>query len=218
MKRRASVTPAVAAALAMLAPPATAQERAAPALPVALYEITLDVDNDGKLDRAVLVAPSDAGKDAVFFSPGKSFFMFGTDSRIDLLIYLAAGDAPLDLTKPPSFTKRGIVDGERFNQVMPLESKGKGSLRVKSAYSLFGDWKEETLTVVYRRGEFVVAGLTYGFELKDGTIGDCDINFLTRTGVWWKGLDGRKRPVTGIPPPVKLSAWSGNNYPKACRF
>ena len=143
--------------------------------------------------------------------------MIGVGGRADLYIYLGAGDTAIDLAKPPSFAKRGLVIGERFNQVYPLETKGTASLLVKSAYSLFGNWKDETLTIVHRNKQFVVAGLTYGYELKDGTQGDCDINFLTGKGEWWKGIDGKRRPAAGKFTPVKLADWSGEKYPAACR-
>ena len=52
-----------------------------------LSEITLDIDHDGKPDRAVAVEETDSGQG-------------------DLYVYLAAGDEKTDLSRQPSFSKR----------------------------------------------------------------------------------------------------------------
>src|SRR6478735_783909 len=105
MASRASIFIGLAVAAAM---PAHAQDKLTqdkPA-PIALFDLTLDLDSDGKMDRAVLVNPG--GKDAGFFSSDRAWFMFGADDRADLYIYLGGGDAPLDITRPPSFIKTAI--------------------------------------------------------------------------------------------------------------
>lgn len=177
----------------------------------ALFEIAFDIDNDRRMDRAALVAPERAG----FHLSNNEGFMLGSGERVDLYIYLGAGDDKLDPSRKPTFVKTGIL-GERNNQIFPLEAR-KGSLIIKTAYSLFSNFSEETLTIVRRNGEILVGGLTYGYEMKDGEQGDCDINFLSGKGVASKGLHGKKRPVRERLAPVKLSAWSEKMYPKACR-
>ena len=57
-----------------------------------LYEITLDIDNDGKMDRAVLVRQPHPDS-----------------AQVDLYIYLGAGDEKLDLSRRPTILKKEIV-------------------------------------------------------------------------------------------------------------
>jgi hypothetical protein len=157
----------------------------------ALAEVTLDMDNDGKLDRAVLVGDSEGG-------------------YVDIYIYLAAGDEKLDLSRPPDFLKKEITDGSIYDGA--LKSKGKGSLTVTSCYGC-GARKssDETLTIVHRGGAFLVAGYTRNWDWNsevrkaDGSwdietqMGGCDINFLTGKGVASQSLD-ENRPVSGKTP------------------
>jgi hypothetical protein len=177
----------------------------------ALFEITLDIDHDGKADRAVLVAPEGAG----FYSGDKNRFMIGPDQRVDLYIYLGGGDAPLDLSRKPTFIKSAIVVGVRQNQIFPLEST-RGALIVKTAYNLFSNWAPETLTIVHRNGEFLVAGWTRDHDMKDGAQGGCAIDFLTRKGTVSKGVDGHKKPLPGRFTPVKLGAFAAGKYLEVC--
>ena len=202
MKRRlvAIVILAVASAAAS---PARAEK--------ALFEITLDIDHDGKMDRAVLVAGEGTGS----YSPDKDWFMLGADERVDLYIYLDVGDAPLDLARKPTFLQRGIV-GERQNQVFPLEARN-GSLIIKTAYNLHSNWAPETLTIVHRGSEFLVAGWTRDYDMKGGAQGGCAINFLTGRGVVSKGAGGKAKALKQRFQPVKLAAWSRRPVPKACR-
>jgi hypothetical protein len=174
----------------------------------ALSEVTLDIDRDGKMDRAVLVGDPESG--------------------LDLYIYLAAGDERLDLSRMPNFLKKEITDGSIIDR--GLASKGKGTLTVESCYGCGANksWNE-TLTIVHRGGEFLVAGYTRDWDWNshirkaDGEwdvetlMGGCDINFLTGKGVASEGLDEGK-PLKGKFKPVKLADWSAEKRPKACEF
>jgi hypothetical protein len=195
----------------------------------ALYEVTLDIDKDGKADRAVLV----------LVGPGRTDFHPLTEERyglsagesVDLFVYLAAGDGKLDLSRQPSFLQKDIVDPERTSWVQPLESENDGSLIVTSVYGWGArqSWGE-SLTIVYRGGEFLVAGYTKDWEWSseirkaDGewdvgtTIGGCEIDFLSGKGVQSEGLDGESEPIEGKFEPVRLADWSGGDLPDACDF
>ena len=187
-----------------LASPARAETRA-------LFEIALDIDRDGKMDRAALVAADDAG----FYAPNKDWFMIGTDQRVDLYVYLGAGDAPLDLARPPTFIKRDIAIGEQQNQIFPLEAR-EGSLIVKTAYNLYSNWVSETLTIVHRGGGFLVGGWMRDIDMKDGARGRCDINFLTRSGTVSGGVYGSRKAIDKRLGPLRLSAWAASKYLKLC--
>ena len=196
---------AVVVALIAVALPARAETKA-------LFEIALDIDRDGKMDRAVLVGVEGNGS----YSPGKDWFMLGADTRVDLYVFLDAGDAPLDLSRQPSFLKKDIVVGERQNQIFPLESRN-GSLIIKTAYNLHSNWAAETLAIVHRKGGFLVAGFSRSTDLKSGAQGSCEINFLTRKGVVSKGMDSKTRRLKQHFKPVRLAAWPAQATPKACR-
>jgi hypothetical protein len=171
----------------------------------ALSEVMLDIDRDGKLDRAVLVGDPESGS-------------------LDLYIYLAADDEKLDLSRRPNFLKKGITERSIIDR--GLASNGKGSLTVMYCYGCGANksWNE-TLTIVYRRGEFLVAGYTRDWDWNSHTsdgnvetiIGDCDINFLTGKGVASQSLDEGK-PLKEKFMPVKLGDWSAEKRPKACEF
>jgi hypothetical protein len=202
MKR---VIVAVVFALAAIPAPARAETKA-------LFEIALDIDHDGKMDRAVLVGVEGRG----FYAPDRDWFMIGAAERVDLYIYLGAGDAPLDLSRQPSFLKKDIVVGGRQNQIFPLEARN-GSLIVKTAYNLHSDWAPETLTIVHRKGAFLVAGFSRSTDRKGDAPGSCEINFLTGRGVVSKGADGKARRLKERFKPVELAAWQAQAALKACR-
>ena len=174
----------------------------AAAAPVMLFEATLDIDNDGKMDRAALVETPDGGA--------------------DLYIYLAAGDEKLDLSRKPSFLKAAVIDGTAIG----LESKGKGSLLITSCYGCGANksW-EETLTIVHRHGAFQVGGFTRDWDWNvhtsdatvETTLGGCDINFLTGKATVTVGLEDGK-PLKKKFKPVKLADWRADRRPAACEF
>jgi hypothetical protein len=97
-----------------------------------LYDITLDIDNDRKMDRAVLV------KD-----PGSEY--------TDLYIYLGSGAEKLDLSRKPTFVKKDLTT----ERILALESKSNGSLVVIYGCGGCSNDYKTTLTVVHRRGEFL---------------------------------------------------------------
>lgn len=157
-----------------------------------LFETTLDIDDDGKVDRAALV------RDAA-------------SETVDLLIYLGAGDGPVDLSRPPTFLKKNIAS----NIALGLEKIGKASLRV--TYGCGGCSNDYTtrLTIVRRRGEFLVAGFIYDWERRD-SVGRCEINFLTGKGAITRGVGARSKALKGKFAPVKLADWSIETPPDAC--
>lgn len=189
-----------------------------------LYEISLDLDNDGTMDRGVLVLNGPGRTD---FGPltSERYGLF-EDESVDLNIYLGLGNARVDLSKTPSFVKKAIVDTERTNWVQPLESNERGSLEAIFVYG-WGASKTwgEMLTIVYRNGDFLVGGYSQNWEWAthpaDGDvqvdIGGCDINYLTGKAVLSNDLD-ETRPMHGTFKPVKLADWSYALVPKGCDF
>jgi hypothetical protein len=187
MKTVFAVLPCIVA-LAPNPTPALADDK--PSLEV-LYEVVLDIDNDGKSDRAALVQEP------------------GSKGGGDLYIYLGAGGEKLDLSKKPTFRKD-------FAEVrfLGLESNSKGSLVVTDGCGGCSNDFETILTIVHRGGEFLVAGFTYQWETRDRR-GSCDINFLSGRGVASDGVGGEK-PIKGKFRPIKLADWSDDKRPKPC--
>lgn len=195
----------------------------------ALYEITLDIDNDGKTDRAVLVLVG--GPERTNFGPlSDERYGLGAGESVDLYLYLAVGDEKLDLSRKPAFLRKDIVDPEETPWVQPLESSGKGSLIVTSVYGWGArqSWGQ-AITIIHRGGELLVAGYSRDWEWgnevhkSDGswdvetTIGGCDINFLTGKGVVSEGLEEGK-PIEGKFTLLKLADWSDDKRPEECDF
>jgi hypothetical protein len=167
--------------------PVAAQE-SKPASPI---ETTLDIDHDGKMDRAAMVGG-------------------------DLYIYLSGGDEKLDLSRKPSFLKKDLATA----RVLAVESKAGRSPALVIKYGCGGCSNDfgTTLTIVHRGRQFIVAGVSYDWDTRSG-IGSCDVNFVTGKGVATQGLgeDKRTRRLKGKFTPVKLADWSDDMRPKACR-
>jgi hypothetical protein len=156
-----------------------------------VHEMAIDIDQDGRADRAALVRDK-------------------ASSGLDLYIFSGAGDAKLDLSRKATFVKKGLAT----SLVLAFEQRGKGSLVVTTGCGgCSNDWSI-TLTIVHRGGEFLIAGFTREWDTRNGT-GTCDINFLTGKGTLTR--DGAKaRPLKGKFAPVKLADWSSEREPKAC--
>ncbi|AZO31714.1 MULTISPECIES: hypothetical protein [unclassified Mesorhizobium] len=164
------------------------------------FELALDIDQDGTMDRAVVM--QDDGAPA------------------DLYIYLAR-EKP-DPSRKPDFVKKALTE----DRILDLEAKGKGSLAITSCFGC-GAIKstEDTLIFVHRRGQFLVGGYRrywdWNIHKSDGTVettvGDCDINYLTGKGKASKDLEDGK-PVKGSFKPVPLKDWSYEKRPEACDF
>ncbi|TPL02752.1 MULTISPECIES: hypothetical protein [unclassified Mesorhizobium] len=162
-------------------------------------ELKLDIDQDGKTDRAVVI--QEAGGPA------------------DLYIYL--GEEKPDPAHQPDFVRKGLTE----DPVIALESKGKGSLAVTSCFGCGASKStEETLTIVNRHGKFLVGGYSRNWDWNkqtsggvETTLGDCDINYLTGRATASKDLEEGK-PIKGKFRPVPLKDWSSEMRPKACDF
>jgi len=178
-----------AAVLAAISNGAIAEEAASPA---DRYEAVLDIDGDGRMDRAVLVRHP-------------------RGAAADLLIYLGAGPEALDLSRKADLRKDDLAHGH----VMQLETNRKGSLVVRYGCGGCSNDYETTLTIVYRSGYFFVAGFAYNWETREG-VGSCDINFLTGKGVRSRGL-AKARPIRARFTAIKLVDWSLDKQPLLAR-
>ncbi|HEY8161430.1 MAG: hypothetical protein ACR650_11740 [Methylocystis sp.] len=170
--------------------------RAEPDFSSVLDSETLSFE-DGNTDRAVLVENGDSGA--------------------DLYIYLNLEPAR-DFSKlaKPALVKKSVAwSGGMWGTRASLETNAKGSLLIKSENTGIGrDRWTETLTVIYRKGEFVVAGLTReSYDTLDPKAAhSCDLNFLSGKGK----RDGKSIEVKTAA--KKLAEWSDEAPPKECVF
>ena len=178
-----------AAVLATVPSGASAEQAASPG---ERYEAVLDLDRDGRMDRAVLLRHP-------------------IGAAADLLIYLGAGSEALDLSRKPDIRKDDLAHGH----VLQLATNGKGSLTVQYGCGGCSNDYETTLTIVHRGGDFFVAGFSYNWETRDNGTGSCDINFLTGKGVRSQG-SAKATPIRARFSPVRLADWSVEKQPKAC--
>ena len=183
--------------------------------PRPLYDISLDMDGNGLAERAVLVINNSGSEPGFETSPG--MYSLGGDETVDLLIYMDAGAAPLDISKPASFQKLNIIDRDRFNWVGKLESNGKQSLKLYASYApgstATGD---ETLIIAYRKGKLLVAGIEYYWE-GGGKNGNCQYNFLTRKGHTAEGeFDDNKKAIKAKVKAIPLDKWSPETRSTVC--
>jgi hypothetical protein len=163
-----------------------------------LSAVTLDFKHDGDEARAILTQNAEGAADLhIYFSTA------GPN----------AGEHPFKLV----LTKKNVVfAGSMWGQHPSLSINDKGSLVVASTNTAIGRTKwTESLTVVFRNGEFVIAGIAYsaydGIDPKAG--GSCELNLLAGRGM----RNGKPVPVTLAP--VKLTDWSDeNSMPKECQF
>jgi len=160
-----------------------------------LREITLDIDQDGKRDRAVLARNDDES------------------SYVDLYIYLGDDTDKPDPSRKPSIVKRHLASGH----VYEMASRGNGSLRVEVRCGGCSNDYDTAFSIVYRAGDFLIGGLSRSWELRDGSIGSCDVNYLTGKAVASKGLPTRNKVIRTAVRPIKLADWSEQKIPGACR-
>ncbi len=188
-----SISRIAVAICAAAALPALAQT---PGYERVLSAVTLSFTDGGATDRAVLVDNRDAGA--------------------DLHLYLSLEDAKPDAPVRPALVKKNAAwSGAMWGTRPSLEVSGKGSLLIKSGNEAIGRGRwTQTLTVVYRNKDFVVAGITRDerdtLDLKAG--GSCDLNLLTGKG------KRNSKPVETKFPAIKLADWSDEKLPEECRF
>lgn len=128
--------------------------------------------------------------------------------RFDLYVYLRH---PAPRPTAPDLFKEGVLTGGGACGNASLRIGPKGAIMI----DLVNDWRppmwKETVTIVYRNKEFVIAGYTQrtssitGPENADKPekFTTCDVNFLTGKGV------RNGKPIRNIGGPVKMSAWEG---------
>jgi hypothetical protein len=158
------------------------------------FEVSLDMDHDGKTDRAVMTRQAEAG-------------------LADLSIYLGVGDGKLAPSTKPTFLKTGLT----AEGIIQLDDDDSGALLFTYGCGGCSNDYETTLTIAYRDGEFLVAGYIYAWETREA-IGSCEIDYLAGKGVMTEGLDGAGIEIKEKFTPVKLADWSDDKRPRACEI
>ena len=160
-----------------------------------LSVVTSDWNDDGGMDRAVLVEPSAPDEDDA-----------------GLYLYLS-GESPNDL-KLALFKPNFIWSGSLWGTLPSLALNKAKSLEIRSMNEGIGRHRwSRTLTVAYRNKAFVVAGYTYQAydTLSPDSALQCDINLLTGKGI------KNDQPVKIAPSVVTLADWSEQSAPAICQ-
>ena len=177
---------------AFLAGPVMAQTAPATVAPEkVLAAVTSDWNDDGSMDRAVLVDGDDGA---------------------GLIIYLSDGENGL---KPAAYAPGLVSSGVMFGTLPDLKLSPSGGLQVTSENIGVGrDHWEQTLSLAWRDGQFVVAGITYTANdtLDPKAGGTCDINLLTGKGT------ANRKAVKLAPAAIPVSQWTDDKLPTACQF
>lgn len=187
--------------LCLVAAPARARE---PGLQDVLSAVTLDLNDDGELDRAVLVQ-TEEGNAADLLLYLSHVRRGRTTLELELTASAKARSGPL-LGHLPSLavSPRGSLLLTHGNQVPPAVSAGQlEDLR----------WSE-TVTIVYREKRFLVVGFTHtGVDPRQaGKPFSCDLNLLTGSGK----RDGK--PIQVQRKPIPLIDWDWRAaIPDECR-
>jgi hypothetical protein len=160
-----------------------------------IASLTLDLNGDRLDDRVDLVYRGEAEVDVQI--------VFGNKD-----------DQPGELTT--AIVKKGIAfHGNMAAQNATLEPGRTGGFLIKSLNEGIGRGRwEKTLAVAFRKGEFVVAGLSYMERdtLDHNAGGTCDVNFLTGKAI------RNDRSFAGRNELIALKDWDPDFLPKACEF
>lgn len=152
---------------------------------------TADWNNDGSVDRALLVRNED---------------------NADLFIYLSTGpDASLQLAAyEKGFAWTGILFGTLPQLAL---TSNPAALQLISENDAVGRdrWKQ-ALTLVYRDKTFLVAGYTFDYRdtLDPDNVKTCDLNLLTGKGV------GNGKPFTSTTRAMPIARWTSETTPQGC--
>lgn len=192
-----------------------------------LSEVNLDLDGDGVLDRVVTVL---VGSTEKYQKREDGGYWIREGETVDLYFYMKNGDKSLDLSATPTFVKKDVLDlvndfRGQGPEVYPLQQKGKGSIELHFCHGCGANIsQDETLTIVNRNGQFLVAGFSRWWDDNvmtsngtfDTTTGECDINFLTGKGLASSDITRQVKPLKRKFPRIKLTDWSIEKYPKVC--
>lgn len=184
---------AVLALAAFIAGPVMAQTAPSTIAPEnVLSAAVADWNDDGTMDRAILVDNGDAAA--------------------DLFVYLSDGDNGLKLA---AYAPGLVFSGSMAGTLADLQLSPQGGLQVHSENGAVGrDRWDQVLTLAWRKDQFVVAGVTYGaVDTLDPTAGgNCDINLLTGKGT------SNDKAVNGAPVTIPVAKWTDDSLPAACQF
>ena len=181
-----------------------------------VYDITGDFDHDGKPDRAALVIVG-PGMTADTSDLAKDRYWVQDNEQVSLLIYLGAGDAPLDITKPPSFEKDNLANHEEhYDWAVPLAVNKAGSLQ----FSMSQGWgssheSDETLTIGVIKGQPMVIGYDFGWALPQAEGASCSIDLQKGNAVYDDSM--HKKHLKVKISPVALKDWKAPDYQKICK-
>lgn len=166
--------------------------------PSVIADAKIDIDRDGKSDRAILVE-------------GKS------SSDVDLYIFNNTDTTPSDISKGAELVRKDFLDQSIDGSISGMEVR-KNSLVIKYGWIGRNDTEAE-LTIVNRGGKYLIGGFSFSYDTATGH-GACEINYLTGKGLVSKISEGRvlsKKTLSKTFEPIELSKWTTDSVPANCR-
>lgn len=168
---------------------------------------------DQKIDlaRVVSAATGDWNSDGMM---DRAFLVAGDNDEMDVALHIYLGELSSPLPKLEIIKPDLVWSGAMWGTTPSLTLGKSGSLEVHSQNEAIGRHRwNQTLTLAYRQGAFVVAGYTYNsYDTLDLNAGlSCDVNLLTGGGI--KDKKSFKIPAKMTP----LANWSADLVPAQCR-
>lgn len=168
---------------------------------------------DQKIDlaRVVSAATGDWNSDGMM---DRAFLVAGDNDEMDVALHIYLGELSSPLPKLEIIKPDLVWSGAMWGTTPSLTLGKSGSLEVHSQNEAIGRHRwNQTLTLAYRQGAFVVAGYTYNsYDTLDLNAGlSCDVNLLTGGGI--KDKKSFKIPAKMTP----LADWSADQVPAQCR-
>lgn len=168
---------------------------------------------DQKIDlaRVVSAATGDWNSDGMM---DRAFLVAGDNDEMDVALHIYLGELSSPLPKLEIIKPDLVWSGAMWGTTPSLTLGKSGSLEVHSQNEAIGRHRwNQTLTLAYRQGAFVVAGYTYNsYDTLDLNAGlSCDVNLLTGGGI--KDKKSFKIPAKMTP----LADWSADQIPAQCR-
>lgn len=168
---------------------------------------------DQKIDlaRVVSAATGDWNSDGMM---DRAFLVAADNDEMDVALHIYLGELSSPLPKLEIIKPDLVWSGAMWGTTPSLTLGKSGSLEVHSQNEAIGRHRwNQTLTLAYRQGAFVVAGYTYNsYDTLDLNAGlSCDVNLLTGGGI--KDKKSFKIPAKMTP----LADWSADQIPAQCR-
>ncbi|MDQ7070035.1 MAG: hypothetical protein Q9M48_04720 [Rhodobacterales bacterium] len=158
-----------------------------------LSQVDADLNNDGIIDRAILLRLKESEDASLIIWNGPDFVQ-------------------------PAVSTDDIIWAGGLGQIPHLQLAENGSLQIVSMNISIGrDRWEQTLTIAYRKGRYLLAGFTYDWydTLDLENSGSCDVNLFNGKGFLTLGQAGREHKIRVALRAMPIADWDAIE-PREC--